>query len=79
MSNVGFVWGVYMVAIVITVILESTTIWVGLDQRKYKDANGFMWVIVNAIFPPIGWIGYLINRHMVKKDAKRYAGHTIEV
>lgn len=58
---------VYVVILGLELINSAITIWMGLDQSKYKEANGFLWTLVNVFLPFGGWIGYLINRKSVKK------------
>ena len=70
---------VTLVVLLAVVLLEVVgTIWIGLDQCKYEDVNGMLWTILNAIFAPVGLIGYVINRHMVKKEAKKNNEYIVE-
>lgn len=56
--------------LIILLIHIAICVYIYISQKKHPEANGLLWFIINLLFPPIGLIGYLINKHFSKNTAK---------
>lgn len=61
---------VLLVTLIVLLIHIAVCVYIYISSKKYPDSNGILWFIINLFFPPIGLIGYAINRTFIKNISK---------
>lgn len=59
----------FLIILVLLVVWLIPTIWIGVNQRKYKGSNGLIWMVINIFVPFVGLGGYILNRTMVVNNS----------
>ena len=61
--NIERVIIIYSIALLLVfAVYVGTTAYIIVNSKKYNNVNAALWVVLNLLFSPVGFIGYLVAR-----------------
>ena len=67
-NDKGFYETPIMLLLVLLIVHIGICLYLYLTHKKYPEANGKMWFVINLFFPLCGMFGYIINRIITTKN-----------